>query len=247
MAAPILRISSQRKVTLVTPMRLMIVGSSHTGKTFSIYKLILKGVFGPKSGKGAINISVFTPNDSSANQSIWRELSALGYQVSVQVINKSTPNPFMGSRGTGTGTSSKPKISRLVIIDDANNSYCLPDWVFKLFEVDSHHLGLSVCLIAHKLKTGAVTIRNCIEWLIIHSNNDENLSEICKANLLDKAKIQRILSDPKGIKDSGDGQMRCFNSCYVRMGASFGKDKLPMSNLFVPLGITDPETVHVVD
>ena len=244
MAAPILRTSSQRKVTLVTPMRLMVIGSSHTGKTFSIYKLILKGVFGPKSGKGAINISVFTPNDSSANQPIWSELSGLGYQVSVQVINKSTPNPFMDSRTIGT---SKPKKSRLVIIDDANNSYRLPDWVFKLFEVDSHHLGLSVCLIAHKLKTGAVTIRNCIEWLIIHSNNDENLSEICKANLLDKAKIQRILSDPKGIKDSGDGQMRCFNSCYVRMGASFGKDKLPMSNLFVPLGVTDPETVQVVD
>lgn len=195
--------SSRTHKDLPYPLRMLVIGASHTGKTFLIRKMIMRGDLGDKADT---TYSIFSPVKASLYQPIWQDLKRRGYRVGRHDKFDDALTAF-------------PKSGRRVlIIDDVDNltsrGHRLVDTVNTMFTVESHHSDVSVIMISHQFKTGAPAARDSAEFVILTANPLQPLQDLCKQLGIGGQTTERItnhLLQP----EASDGWGRCFNHMIV--------------------------------
>lgn len=159
--------------------RAYIIGSSETGKTYQIVKLLKRRVLDYN------NVWVISNNESTLNQPLY------------SFVNKDRKIMLKG-------IVQKPKFEKgdFIIIDDID-SFPKNSWLSTLATVESHHSDVSVVYICHKWKTGNVELRGSVEFIFLFDNPEDIMTSIIKElgiNEEDQKNIAGILNNPKGIK-----------------------------------------------
>jgi hypothetical protein len=168
--------------------RAMIIGSSETGKTYQVIKLLKRNILHHN------NIWVISNNDSTLNQPLYKEIK------NKLVYNKRIKKPNFGD-------------GDFIIIDDIDE-FPRDSWLTNLSTIESHHSNLSVVYICHKWKTGSVALRGSVEFVFLFYNPEDIFSDICKElgiNNNESEIIMRELNNPKGIK-SKKGVLNSFKN-----------------------------------
>lgn len=159
--------------------RAYIIGSSETGKTYQIIKLLKRKILNHN------NIWVISNNESTLNQPLYN------------IVDKNRKILLKG-------IVSKPKFDKgdFVIIDDID-SFPKNNWLTSLATVESHHSDISVVYICHKWKTGNTELRGSVEFVFLFYNPDEIFNDVVKELGLSYQEIETVknsLTNPKGIK-----------------------------------------------
>lgn len=180
-----------------------IIGSSTTGKTQLLSKMIYRGDFGPKR---SLDILVFAPSPISLKQSLYSAMKKRGYNVNTTLLAKTTPEP----------APKAAKRCRVVVFDDVDNAFVLPTWVTERFTIASHHLNESIVCISHRLRIGVVEIRSSAEWIVLTAAPEAILKETCKCLHVPYEFVWRHLSDPDKIVETSPGCFRVFNHIMIK-------------------------------
>jgi len=200
------------------PCRIIIVGGSGTGKTYLVRTLLLRGDLGTR--KRQLDIVLITPQKSSMEQDIWKDLGSRGYKINKVLCQRGRPAPDMDKL---FGPVSERK--RLLIIDDVDHAAGLRftgglsgrEWLMDLFGTESHHSNVSVILICHHLKIGCPAIKNSADGIIITGLPRHDLHSLCKDLLLSETNEESIaneLANPRGVVGSGK-YVTPYNNVFV--------------------------------
>lgn len=187
---------------LERPTRICIVGSSSTGKTELVKKMILRCDFGNKKD---LEVLLYAPSDITLNQKCWKTLEKKKINIKKSFLSKDTPRP-----------KDKTTKERLVIFDDVDDAISLPKWVRERFTIASHHLNESVICISHRLKIGVMEIRNCADWIVLTASPEPMIIETCKSLGIDSDKIIDLLLDEKGIVKISENNYRSYNHVCIK-------------------------------
>jgi len=163
--------------------RAMVIGSSETGKSYQIIKLLKRNVLFHN------NVWIVSNNDATLNQPLYKD------------INRK--NKIIFSRKT-----SKPNFENgdFIIIDDIDE-FPRDSWLTTLSTIESHHSNISVIYICHKWKTGSVALRGSVEFIFLFDNPEDIYNDICKElgiNNEESNILTKELNNPKGIKSKKD-------------------------------------------
>ena len=188
------------------PSRILVIGSSHTGKTFLVAKMFMRLDFGnPRN----IQINVVSPTQQSLNQPLWNGLENEGF-----MINKSVYTNF-------AKPNFRPDPDRQIVwvIDDLDNIRSGPNnWISKLFTTESHHDNCTVIMISHKLNAGCPEARDSAEYVILTAASDVMLDRTMNGLGMrrdEKAVVINQLRNPAGFVADDTGCLRCFNHVLV--------------------------------
>lgn len=183
----------------------VLIGNKHTGKTYFVTRAIQKNEVSFK------NILIYNPAASGLkNQHDTYDSLRLKYpgRVKIEIINTQTcpPNPMYD----------------LVIFDDFDNSLNMPYWLMTFFSVSVHHENRTCFVISHKIKTGNVLLRNCMDTLIVFELPD--LSD--RADLLKFIKIPNSLyfdtiSNKKNIITDKFGCPHNYNNLIIKVSSIY--------------------------
>lgn len=192
---------------LITPCKIIIVGASHTGKTFLVRHMIVRGDFGNKRD---MVIVVASPSQTSLDQRIWTDLAKRGFKIIK--INCAKQRPVMEQ--TELMKTFKHK---LWVVDDVDNIKVARDgWIRDLFTLESHHSGYNVVMISHKLNSGCPEARDSADYIILtrSPNIDRTIDGLYKS-ARDKDECEKIIKSnlgygkPISCDSSGD-----YNRAY---------------------------------
>lgn len=163
--------------------RAMVIGSSETGKSYQIIKLLKRNILNHN------NIWIVSNNDATLNQPLYKDISNKNKILFNRKVNK--PNFNNGD---------------FIIIDDIDE-FPRDSWLTTLSTIESHHSNISVVYICHKWKTGSVALRGSVEFVFLFDNPEDIFLDICKElgiNDVESKILIKELNNPKGIKSKKD-------------------------------------------
>ena len=137
------------------PLRMLVIGSSETGKTFLVRKMLLRGDLGPKND---LEILVFAPCESSRQQPIYKDLVRRGWNITI----------FSSLRKAVESKRILPR--RLLIVDDVDGPAAgkgVMQEATRVFTTESHHANYSCIMISHHLRTGSPILRGSAPFVLL--------------------------------------------------------------------------------
>ncbi len=206
-----------RGLRLGWPSRLIIVGGSHTGKTYLVRNMVLRQDYGPS--KRELEIIVASPTQASLDQQIWKDLKARGFNLTKILI------PRTGFPAAITAKPA-PNKKKLIILDDVDQVTEMKGgrtFLLDLFGTESHHSNISVTFITHHLKFGSPAIINSTTAVIITGLIPSYLKDAAKTLGLTSEElvtVEDVLADPAGrdaSKKDNERFVGLFNHIVVWM------------------------------
>jgi len=206
--------------------RIIVIGASESGKTFLIYTMIMKGMFGNKD-----KIIIMAKNKQTFEQDLYKELKR-----KKGVIFKEDP------KGKSMPTFLSEKDGKiLLILDDYDSFY---PWTEDLFSVVSHHSDISVIVISHGYKTGNKKIRTSTEYIILTNSPDNDLFSFVDDIFhkhQDKAEITRIIKSTIESKtyERKDGLKKIVGNVLINRNKTLDSSGNDIGLLFtIPIELT---------
>lgn len=180
--------------SLPYPLRMLIVGASHTGKTFLVRKMLMRGDLGLKK---ELEVCVYSPSAASRQQPIWKDLRRRGWRLQV----------FPTVLGAVTSPRALPH--RLLILDDVDGPTTgkgALQAASEVFTTESHHSNSSCIMISHRLKTGSPALRDSVPYVVLTAAPRTRIRVILKDLDIevDEEKVADYLLETDNPVDSDD-------------------------------------------